>query len=283
MAEQIYGLIGKAMKMVGAIGKDSVNEQQKYRFRGIDAVYNTLNPVMAELGLFICPEILDHRREERENVTTYNNQTKKTVLKYSILTIKYTMYAPDGSNISCVVVGEEMDSGDKASNKAMSVAMKYAMFQLFMIPTEELVDPDRETYEVTSAAQTPKQPEAAKQTKVTGNTAAEQPVKPAEKPVEQATKPAEVKQAQTLPNPDNPVTTYLARERKNLAKARGISEDENRELFTKQLAVLKSVKAVPEKPLSKYDMKEAEILINLMYTKFSPTGTELLTDDGKTA
>ena len=67
------------------------------------------------------------------------------------------------------------------------------------------------------------------------------------------------------------------------AKARGISEDENRELFTKQLAVLKANKLVPEKPLSKYDMKEAELLINLMYVKFNPTGTELLKDDGKIA
>ena len=277
MGEQIYGLIAQGMRKVGAIGKDSVNEQQKYKFRGIDAVYNALNPVMSELGLFICPEILEHRREERENVTTYNGQTKKTVLKYSILTIKYTIYAPDGSNVSCTVVGEGMDSGDKASNKAMSVAMKYAMFQLFMIPTEEMVDPDRETYEITSEAQTPKQPEQAKQTKVTGNAEPKQP-----KAQEQPPK-AEVNTAQTLPNPDNPVTTYLARERKNLAKARGISEDENRELFTKQLAVLKGVKAVPEKPLSKYSMPEAELLINLMYTKFNPTGTELLTDDGKTA
>ena len=187
-----------------------------------------------------------------------------TTLIYSILKIKYTMFAPDGSNVSCTVIGEGMDSGDKASNKAMSVAMKYAMFQLFFIPTEA-VDPDAEVHtDVLPKGQKPK----------------EKPVKPAEKPVE---KPAEVKQAQTLPNPDNPVTTYLARERKNLAKARGISEDENRELFTKQLAVLKGVKAVPEKPLSKYSMPEAELLINLMYTKFNPTGTELLTDDGKTA
>ena len=251
MGEQIYGLIGKAMKMVGAIGKESKNAQQGFMYRGIDAVYNALNPVMAELGLFICPEIIEQRREER---TTKGG----TVLTYSILTMKYTVYAPDGSNVSCTVVGEGMDSGDKASNKAMSVAMKYAMFQLFFIPTEA-VDPDAEVH-----------------TDVLPKGQNEKPVKPAEKP-------AEVRTAQTLPNPDNPVTTYLARERKNLAKARGISEDENRELFTKQLAVLKANKLVPEKPLSKYDMKEAELLINMMYVKFNPTGTELLKDDGKIA
>ena len=138
--KMIYGLIGQAMRKIGAIGKTSENTQQKYKFRGIDAVYNALNPVMSELGLFVCPEILDHRREERISEKTYNGQTSQTVLKYSILTIKYTLFAPDGSNVSCVVVGEGMDSGDKASNKAMSVALKYACFQLFMIPTEEMID-----------------------------------------------------------------------------------------------------------------------------------------------
>lgn len=241
MAEQIYGLIAQAMRDVGAIGKDSVNQQQKYKFRGIDAVYNALNPVMSKLGLFVCPEILEHRREERTN-------TNGTVLKYSILTIKYTMYAPDGSNVSCVVVGEGMDSGDKASNKAMSVALKYACFQLFMIPTEEMVDPDAETHEVTSKAQTPAKPQAVK---------------------------AEVSVVPTLPQPENPVAEYLARERANLQNARGISEEENKELFTKQLAVLRENKLIPAKKLSAFTMKEAEDVIAKMYTLFDPTGTEL--------
>ena len=41
-----------------------------------------------------------------------------------------------------------MDSGDKATNKAMSIAFKYACFQTFCIPTEEMVDPDAECHEV---------------------------------------------------------------------------------------------------------------------------------------
>jgi len=136
---QIHELIGKAMGEIGAIGKDSKNSQQGFMYRGIDAVYNALNPVMAKYGLFICPEIVDQKREER---TTQ----KGAVLTYTVLTIKYTVYAPDGSNITLTVVGEGMDSGDKSTNKAMSVAMKYAMFQLFFIPTEELKDPDAEVY-----------------------------------------------------------------------------------------------------------------------------------------
>lgn len=144
-AGMIYTLIGQAMSRIGAIGKDSesknFNGKVMYKFRGVDAVYNALNPVMAELGLFITPEILDQKREDR----TSANGAK---LIYTILTIRFTMYAPDGSSVQMTVVGEGMDSGDKSANKAMSVAMKYAMFQLFMIPTEDLVDPDAEVHDL---------------------------------------------------------------------------------------------------------------------------------------
>lgn len=144
---QIYELIAKAMAEVGAIGKDKVNQQQGFKYRGIDQVYNSLYPVMAKYGLFITPEIIDHKREERTSTKTYNGQTKVSTLLYSIITVRYTVYAPDGSFVQMTVIGEGMDSGDKATNKAMSIAMKYAMFQLFMIPTET-VDPDSECHEV---------------------------------------------------------------------------------------------------------------------------------------
>lgn len=135
---QIYGLISKAMEEIGAIGKDSYNQQQKFKYRGVDAVMNALNPVMRKCGLFVTPEVLNQQREERQTQSGGR-------LLYSILTMRYTMYAPDGSSVSATVIGEGMDSGDKASNKAMSVAFKYAMFQLFCIPTEEMIDPDSET------------------------------------------------------------------------------------------------------------------------------------------
>jgi len=41
-----------------------------------------------------------------------------------------------------------MDSGDKATNKAMSAAYKYACFQAFSIPTESREDADYQTHEV---------------------------------------------------------------------------------------------------------------------------------------
>lgn len=138
---KIYSAISNVMKEIGAIGKTSKNTQQGFMFRGIDAVYNAINPALINNGIFIVPEILEQTREERQS-------SKGGNLIYSVCKIKYTFYAADGSSIEAVVIGEGMDSGDKATNKAMSIAFKYACFQVFCIPTEEMVDPDAECHEV---------------------------------------------------------------------------------------------------------------------------------------
>lgn len=139
---EIYSTINKVMAEVGAIGKDSKNQTQGFKYRGIDAVMNALNPALIRNGVFVVPTVLEQTREERTN-------SKGTTLIYSVCKIKFTFYAQDGSSVECVTIGEGMDSGDKATNKAMSIAFKYACFQTFCIPTEELMDdPDKECHEV---------------------------------------------------------------------------------------------------------------------------------------
>ena len=136
---EIYAAIASIMNEVGAIGKDKQAGSGSfgYKFRGIDDVMNRLNPLMAKHGVFVVPEVLESTREERIN------QKGNSVI-YSVMKVKYTYYAKDGSSVSSVVIGEGMDTGDKASNKAMSIALKYSMFQVFCIPTEEMKDPDGE-------------------------------------------------------------------------------------------------------------------------------------------
>ena len=141
MEGKIYSAISKAMVEIGAVGKNQKNQQQGFMYRGIDAVMNAINPALSNNGIFVVPEVLEQTREER---TT----SKGNLLIYSICKVKYTFFAEDGSSISAVVIGEGMDSGDKATNKAMSVAFKYACFQVFCIPTEEMVDPEVEVHEV---------------------------------------------------------------------------------------------------------------------------------------
>lgn len=141
MAEaMIYKAMCDAMADIGAVSKGQTNQQQHFRYRGIDDAMNALYPVLAKHGLFLTPEVLEQRREERTTKSGGN-------LIYSILKVKYTMYARDGSSVSAIVIGEGMDSADKSSNKAIAAAMKYAIFQMFCIPTEDMRenDPDKET------------------------------------------------------------------------------------------------------------------------------------------
>ena len=136
----IYQSITKIMEEVPSIGKTQRNKTQGFMYRGIDDVMNALQPLLANNKVFIVPEILEQMREER---TT----SKGGNLIYSICKIKYKFYAEDGSSVEAITIGEGMDSGDKATNKAMAIAMKYALFQVFCIPTDEMKDPDSETPE----------------------------------------------------------------------------------------------------------------------------------------
>ena len=156
MAEpKIYKAICEVMKDVGVVGKDSTNDFDHYKFRGIDAVMNSLNPAMVKNHVFVTPTILDSKREERQSK---NGQT----MMYSVLTVKYTFYTDDGSSVECVVIGEAMDRSDKSTNKALSAAFKYACFQTFCIPTEEMKDADAESPEIGTAKITPKEVEVLK-------------------------------------------------------------------------------------------------------------------------
>lgn len=152
---QIYAAISAAMADISAIGKDKYNQQQGFKFRGIDDVMNALKPILTKNKIFTVPQVLEQTREIK--VTAKGGE-----LRYSLLKIAFRFYTTDGSFVEAVTLGEGMDSGDKASNKAMAIAYKYALFQVFCIPTtEEMTDPDGESYE--TKHETQKKPEQPKQ------------------------------------------------------------------------------------------------------------------------
>lgn len=137
----IYESIAAIQADVDFIGKDKqTTGQTSYKYRGVDQVLNTLHPLFAKHKVFAVPEVLEVLNREWKTTKTGNS------VVYQTAKVKYTFYAEDGSNVSATVLGEAMDSGDKASNKCMSVAFKYACFQILSIPTEETAaDPDDET------------------------------------------------------------------------------------------------------------------------------------------
>lgn len=132
---KIHKAIVAVMREVGAIGKDEKNEQQRFNYRSIEAVYNRVQPLFAQHGIFSYPKVIEQARAEGKS-------KQGGVIHYAILTVEYTFAAEDGSSIAVVVVGEGMDSGDKASNKAMAAAHKYAICQVLNIPYQ-VIDPDQ--------------------------------------------------------------------------------------------------------------------------------------------
>lgn len=148
---EVYKAINKVMAVMAAegISKNRNNSQQGYRFRGIDDVYNSLSRPMVEAGLVVMPRVLSRECTER--------QTKSgSTLFYVVVDCEFDFIAvSDGSKHTVKTFGEAMDSADKATNKAMSAAMKYAYMQAFCIPTEGDNDADAHTPEP-APKQTPK-------------------------------------------------------------------------------------------------------------------------------
>jgi len=145
--ETVYQKIAAVQAELAKVGisKSRKNQApgQSYNFRGIDEVYNTLAPMMADHGLCILPRIVEHSLSER-------GKTKNGAAIFSaVVTAEFDFVSADDGSIHVVrTMGEAMDSSDKATNKAMSAAYKYAALMTFAIPTEGDNDADAHTPEV---------------------------------------------------------------------------------------------------------------------------------------
>ena len=133
----IYEALAKVMGEVGVVGKSRKNTQQNYAFRGIDDVVSACQDVLVKHGVVVAPRVIEHHRE---TLATKSGGAMASVR----LLVEHTFFAKDGSFVVATNLGEAMDSGDKASNKAMSAALKYALVETLMIPTYET---DRDTEE----------------------------------------------------------------------------------------------------------------------------------------
>lgn len=143
---KIYSLIPKVMNDVGAIGKNGVNNYDKYNFRSIDDVYNKLQPVLAKHGVFFVPNVIEAHEEHLQS------QQGKTQVRVK-LRVNYKIFADDGSMIESVVEGEAIDRSDKATNKALTAAFKYLLIQIFCIAVEGSDDADNESPELNFVAE----------------------------------------------------------------------------------------------------------------------------------
>lgn len=127
------------------IGKLRKNQDQNYYFRGVDDVFNVVSPLFAQHELFALPSVLDCNYVE-----IGVNKSGSKVLAVQARVQYRIVCATDDSAVEVVLAGEGRDVSDKATNKAMSQAIKYALLQMFLIPTEETAAADADLSTVTT-------------------------------------------------------------------------------------------------------------------------------------
>lgn len=144
--KKVLEAISNIIEDIGSIAKSRTNQHQNYKFRGIDDVYLALQPLLIKHKIVILPTFLSHKKNDFVSA-------KGTLTFHHVVEVNYTLQSvEDGSSISLIFMGEAMDTGDKGIPKALSVAYKYLVFQLFCIPTTSNDDVENETHEVKHVA-----------------------------------------------------------------------------------------------------------------------------------
>ena len=136
--------LAAVMADVQAVGKEGHNSSQNYAFRGIDGVMNAVGPALRRHGVIVIPTVLD------SNYRDVEVGKNRTLMREVTVTVRYTIHGPAGDTLEGVVVGESMDSGDKGTAKAFSVAYRTFLLQALTIPTHQ-PDPDEHSFERSEA------------------------------------------------------------------------------------------------------------------------------------
>ncbi|MFC9768358.1 ERF family protein [Rhodococcus jostii] len=143
----VYEAFVQVMADVQGIAKKDQNTQQRFHFRGIDAVMNAVGPALREHGVVIIPQAL--------NISTERYESKGGAgMKNSTVHMQYTVYGPNGDHFVGSAYGEAADSGDKSVSKAQSVAYRTFLLQGLTVPTQE-PDPDASVHERASVQLSP--------------------------------------------------------------------------------------------------------------------------------
>jgi len=137
----VHEAVLKVMGKVGAIGENHTNDFQDYQFRGVDDFYQAFQKPLLDAGLFIMQEA-EEPKIERYDVKKFDSKDREKIQVnfHSTVRIKYTIYNDQGESVVGYGIGEGVDTGDKATYKALSGAFKYFLIQTFCIPTGEKVD-----------------------------------------------------------------------------------------------------------------------------------------------
>lgn len=143
-----------------------VTDKSSYKAVSERDVLDAVKPIEQKYRVFSLPisrKII--AQDVLEKVSEYNGKTSKTNTLYMRIETTYRFYNIDNPDeyIDTITYADGLDTGDKASGKAMTYADKYALMKAYKISTGD--DPDKEASAeqgYTSVKATPKQIEAVK-------------------------------------------------------------------------------------------------------------------------
>lgn len=107
-----------------------------YDFRGVDRTVNAFGPVLRKHGVLVLPVKVE--ANYRDVRTSQNKPSKETTV-----TVKWMVIGPDGDQLPMLLesAGEALDSSDKGTAKAQSVAQRVLLLTAAQVPTGD-PDPD---------------------------------------------------------------------------------------------------------------------------------------------
>lgn len=123
----VHEAIAVVMRRMPAIGKDSTapGNMGGYKFRGIEAITSTLQPILGSVGLVIVPVA--------QSIVIDPAPGQKEAWQDVLVKFEWLIVGPDGSTLTASTYGIGRDHTDKGANKAQTQAFKYLLMHLFCI------------------------------------------------------------------------------------------------------------------------------------------------------
>lgn len=128
-----------------------MENMQRFKARHIYSVYNMLQPILAECQLLISRKLIFNEVKEVQSKNGSKGTHREQMWEFIFTSAK------DGSTFSTIFPAESIDWGDKSSSQCDAMAFKQMLLHTFVIPTEDMADPDdteeKKTYAPPSGTQ----------------------------------------------------------------------------------------------------------------------------------
>jgi hypothetical protein len=131
----------RVMRDVQGVGKKGLYNGggTRYNFRGVDAMINAFGPACRKHGVIVVPIRVTSQHAPATS-------TKGSAMRETTAVVTWRVFGPDGSHFDGESEGESLDSSDKGTAKAQSVALRAFLIAAGLVPTDEK-DPDGVVHE----------------------------------------------------------------------------------------------------------------------------------------